>query len=1682
MPPTASGDGSQQGRNTAEPLEFSKAPFKELNAPRKIRSVRFSLMSPQEIAKCGVFHVFERNLYQMPQRVPLKNGILDPRMGTTDKKGAECATCKGKLIDCAGHFGYVKLEMPVFHIGYFKNIISILQQVCKECSRVMLPEEERTQFLKRFRNPRLEIVPKRALSKKLADKCKRCRTCYHCGGANGVVKRAGASLKIVHEKYSKNPELMEAYMKEFEEAVKHNDQLKANLSRVQDDLNPIRVQDILSKISPQDCELLDIADRPEHLILTHLPVPPVCIRPSVEMDGQAGSNEDDITMKLIQIIEVNNVLRQGLEKGLAINNLMENWDFLQIQCAMYINSELPGLSAQYQGPGKPLRGFVQRLKGKQGRFRGNLSGKRVDFSGRTVISPDPNLRIDEVGVPLHIAKMMTYPEVVSRHNIEMIRERVRNGMNKHPGANFVRFKSGGTQYLKYGDRRRVASELKYGDVVERHLHDGDVLLFNRQPSLHKMSIMAHRARVMPWRTLRFNECVCTPYNADFDGDEMNIHCPQTEEARAEAINLMSVHNNLCTPKNGEILVAATQDFLTASYILTARDHFLDRAQVGALIAYMGDALMSVDLPTPAIVKPVELWTGKQLFGMLIRPRAADRIFVNLEVAEKNYSKNDNKHMCPRDGYVCIQNSEIMCGQLGKATLGSGNKNGLFYVLNSEYGSERTASCMNRVAKLAARWLGTRGFSVGIDDVTPGHRLQDEKGKVVNRGYDACDERIEAFKAGTLALQPGCDAEQTLEAEVLGILSTVRETAGNVCLDELPRHNAPLIMALCGSKGSTINISQMVACVGQQAVGGVRPPDGFAERSLPHFKRGEKTPAAKGFVANSFFSGMRPTEFFFHTMAGREGLVDTAVKTAETGYMSRRLMKALEDLSLRYDGTVRNSTGGIVQLSYGDDGMEPTEMEGADAQPVEFPRLLQHVKGLVPRSSGPLVGEDEVRAALSRIGVSWETDGGVDAAKAIKGNMDVIAGGRQAAAAKAVKAKKETQSIAADPQRLASRSKADTGKIVERKTPARRGSAAAALKVKEEKKEDEVKEAPSPPAKTARRSSRRLSGGEKEAAPTEKKEPPPAQSRATRTSARGSRSGAAVAAAATAMGSPNVQTNGRASDNEDDKPAAAKGGGKKGTKLVPQSAQKSPRKTPANVIAKPEMNAMATALNNEDGAHKIKDGMSVKFKRDLVSFARANLVRVGEPDGHGVGVTKPQLDEFLERCVTKYRSKRIEPGSAVGAVGAQSIGEPGTQMTLKTFHFAGVASMNVTLGVPRIKEIINASKNISTPIITASLECNDNVKAARVVKGRVEKTTLGEVCKFIDVVFNPTACYLEVCIDPEVISMLQLDVTTESVRHALLSAPKLKLKANHVLHAGDNLLHVLPPDEESKAKANAAQGPAAYRRALFHLQTLRTAVPNVIVQGIPSVSRAVINDMGSGKYNLVVEGINLQAVMGVEGVKGTHTTTNHVMEAERTLGIEAARSCIIKEINDTMKAHGMSIDARHSMLLADVMTYKGEVLGITRFGMAKMKDSVLMLASFEKTTDHLFDAALHGRTDTIDGVSECIIMGIPMPVGTGMFKLRDRAMRLETLDEDEEAAAAMDEGVDAAKNSVQITELEEAAAGANSNAVELGGGGGAGRVAAGLKIESEKELILPKRPPLLLAALMEEERKIMCGKC
>ncbi|KAF5838068.1 hypothetical protein DUNSADRAFT_3438 [Dunaliella salina] len=478
-------------------------------------------------------------------------------------------------------------------------------------------------------------------------------------------RKTTGSLKIIHERYDpkKNSSQHEAYKNSFEEALKYNEGLRPHLSKIADDLNPLRAQALFEAIPEEDCGVLDIVGRPEHLVVTTIAVPPMAIRPSVEMDGV--SNEDDISMKLMQIVEVNGVLRQGLEKGLPITNLMENWDFLQTQCAMLINSDMPGVPPQHQTTGRPLRGFVQRLKGKQGRFRGNLSGKRVDFSGRTVISPDPNLQIDQVCVPQHMAVVLTYPERVTVHNLDKLKLRVLNGTALWPGANFVVHPDGEKTFLKFGDRRKIAADLKVGYTVERHLEDGDVVLFNRQPSLHRISIMAFKAKIKPFRTLRFNECVCSPFNADFDGDEMNIHVPQTEEARAEALHLMGSIANLPTPKNGGIEISATQDFLTCAFLVTAKDTFFTRAEMCLLTSYMSDACDPVDLVAPAILKPLELWTGKQLFSMLVRPNARTRIFLNLEVAEKIYSKK-GEHMCPVDGYVCFRNSELICGRVGKS--------------------------------------------------------------------------------------------------------------------------------------------------------------------------------------------------------------------------------------------------------------------------------------------------------------------------------------------------------------------------------------------------------------------------------------------------------------------------------------------------------------------------------------------------------------------------------------------------------------------------------------------------------------------------------------------------------------------------------------------------------------------------------------------------------------------------------------------------------------------------------------------------------------------------------------------------------------------------------------------------------------------------------------------------------
>jgi len=608
-------------------------------------------------------------------------------------------------------------------------------------------------------------------------------------------------------------------------------------------------------------------------------------------------------------------------------------------------------------------------------------------------------------------------------------------------------------------------------------------------------------------------------------------------------------------------------------------------------------------------------------------------------------------------------------------------------------------------------------------------------------------------------------------------------------------------------------------------------------------------------------------------------VDTAVKTAETGYIQRRLMKALEDLAVEYDGSVRNSEHNLVQFRYGDDGLDPACMEGRDGRPIAFTRVLLKSKHVCGMSHRP---EDHVSLTPSEM-------------------------------------RQMLQQHCASPEFrfLVKRSK---------KNEAARYETDLRTFVEALASQQEV-----------------MAGGDHTtvAAPSA----PPASPWQGRASASSSTVKLEQKPAAHKGRRARVLASSDDDDDGEEKTVAEKAG-ESGTK-----------------VSLVKTGAVATAGKEEK-----------ELQRCLQQLSRA------------------QLEFFFALCLRKYRGAQIEPGSAVGAVGAQSIGEPGTQMTLKTFHFAGVASMNVTLGVPRIKEIINAARKVSTPIIKAELVNSYDASQARGVKGRLERTELGQVCTSIREVLDTAECYIAIELDLERIAQLHLAVSASKVRMAILNQPKLKIKENDLVVESTSILKVLV----RRCDTNA----------LFELHRLRMALKTVIVSGIKEVTRAIITlkednektpeERASGRpcHRLLVEGIGMRAVMSVGGVCGERTRSTHIMEVEKTLGIEAARKTIVDEIEYTMSHHGMDIDTRHVALLADVMCFRGEVLGITRFGVPKMKQSVMMLASFEKTTDHLFEAAVHSRTDAVAGVSECIIMGIPIPLGTGIFKLLQRTSKVE----------------------------------------------------------------------------------------
>ncbi|WP_048056359.1 DNA-directed RNA polymerase subunit A' [Methanocaldococcus fervens] len=878
--------------------------------PKEIGEIMFGLLSPDYIRQMSVAKIVTPDTYD-EDGYPIDGGLMDTRLGVIDP-GLVCKTCGGRIGECPGHFGHIELAKPVIHIGFAKTIYKILKAVCPHCGRVAISETKRKEILEKMEKLERDGGNKWEVCEEVYKEASKVTICPHCGEIKYDIK--------------------------FEKPTTYY-RIDGNEEKT---LTPSDVREILEKIPDEDCILLGLnpeVARPEWMVLTVLPVPPVTVRPSITLETGERS-EDDLTHKLVDIIRINNRLEENIEGG-APNLIIEDlWNLLQYHVNTYFDNEAPGIPPAKHRSGRPLKTLAQRLKGKEGRFRYNLAGKRVNFSSRTVISPDPCLSINEVGVPEIVAKELTVPEKVTKYNIERIRQLLRNGSEKHPGVNYVIRKMIGRDGVEQEYKVKItesnkdfwAENIKEGDIVERHLMDGDIVLYNRQPSLHRMSIMAHRVRVLPYRTFRHNLCVCPPYNADFDGDEMNLHVPQSEEARAEAEALMLVEKHILSPRFGGPIIGAIHDFISGAYLLTSSYFTKDEATLILRSGGIKDELWEPD----KVENGVPLYSGKKIFSKAL-PKG-----LNLRYKAKICRKCDEckKEECPYDAYVVIKDGELIKGVIDKN--GYGAEAGLIlHTIVKEFGPEAGRKFLDSATKMAIRAVMLRGFTTGIDDEDLPEEALKEIEKVLNEAEEKVKEIIEKYERGELELLPGLDLEESREAYINNVLREARDKAGEIAEKYLGLDNHAVIMAVTGARGNILNLTQMAACLGQQSVRGRRIFRGYRGRVLPHFEKGSLDAKSHGFVRSSYKKGLSPTEFFFHAMGGREGLVDQAVRTAQSGYMQRRLINALQDLKTEFDGTVRDSRGVMIQFMYGEDGVDP--MLADRGKSVNIDRIIDKVK-------------------------------------------------------------------------------------------------------------------------------------------------------------------------------------------------------------------------------------------------------------------------------------------------------------------------------------------------------------------------------------------------------------------------------------------------------------------------------------------------------------------------------------------------------------------------------------------------------------------------------------------------------------------------------------------------------------------------------------------------------------------
>lgn len=1064
-------------------------------------------------------------------------------------------------------------------------------------------------------------------------------------------------------------------------------------------------------------------------------VPPCKYRPPMMQRGF--SFEGPRTAALSNVLKLSITVQDLLDKLIKEKDeiefeklqpkLQSSWKNLQIAVNCLYDNEMD----KYNKNKYP--GLKQLIDKKEGLFRKNMMGKRVNFAARSVISPDPNISVDQIGVPLVFAMKLSYPEPVTPWNIEKMREAIRNGPNKYPGAMSVVFEDNTKiPLLKESTRESIASRISYNPrvnrfqtnqnthkctIVNRHLITDDVLLFNRQPTLHKPSIMAFRARVLPnEKGFRLHYANCKSFNADFDGDEMNAHLPQSELARSEAFNIASVNHQYLVPKDGSPLGGLIQDHVVAVCILTRRDQFFDREKYQGLVyCAIGFLDKKIVIERPAILSPEALWTGKQVITTVIKNcippgKLPPTLNIKSKISPKILNiPREFEDLC--DCNVIIRNGELLVGFMDKSNVGA-TQYGLIHTCYELYGGETSSNLMSAFARLSTWYLQLyEGFTLGIgdilveDDANEDRRIMIEDSLLV--GHESAKDALgvsgdvsEDFLEDKLR---GAHSDRNplpmkkLDASMKTRTDKITSEISSRCLPEglinrFPKNNLQM-MIQSGAKGGTVNALQISCLLGQIELEGRRVPLSMSGRSLPSFKPYDTSPKAGGFVSGRFLTGIQPQEFFFHCMAGREGLIDTAVKTSRSGYLQRCLIKHLEGLTVQYDQTVRDSCGSVIQFLYGEDGLDIVKSQMLKEK--AFKLLVENYKIIKPSDEEQMIlnkakenYESEVISRAVEI-QEWLDKNGDDRVRKIRGSgfLDFLANMINEEREKLSREKEQEEPNIAQQERVRTMKDENEREIAEQ----------GELKITEHEELNIIANINA----NADMAVRKLAEMGEE---IQEKSGKSSQLHQTQTQLLPNRIGSQhhdkIFDSWYALSFKDKKKWSKKRDLCPDplialmNPASHFG-------VVPerldQCIETFVRKNPQLVV-----NSASLIVGGDNDI--VEDNSQINTTTDSVAMydidpelSKSILTHWNESIVNRI--KKPHLTkhEFFNLCYNLYMKMLAQPGEAVGLLAAQSIGEPSTQMTLNTFHFAGRGDMNVTLGIPRLREILmTASAKIGTP--------------------------------------------------------------------------------------------------------------------------------------------------------------------------------------------------------------------------------------------------------------------------------------------------------------------------------------------------------------------------------------------------